>query len=90
MNVVKKNQTLAPDLIALAREVRAAKGDAVAASGFQDRLEEAREDSVEARKRWRIMKSVVAAVVVGSGVDWASDDSLKELVLDDEDEGGED
>ena len=87
---MKKNRDLAPVLIALAREVRAAKDDVVAASSLKEQLEEARDDSDEARKRWRIMKSVVAGVVAGSGVDWASDDLLRELVLDDETEDSED
>ena len=49
-------------------------------------LVDAREATTTARKRWRIMKSVVGAIIAGSGVDWARDDTLRNLVLDDEDE----
>ena len=86
INTMKKNQDLAPSLITLARDLESARNDAIATSSLKDRLDEAQEDSSEARKRWRIMKSVVAAVIGGSGIDWASDDTLRELVLDDEDE----
>ena len=81
---VKKNRELAPDVIASAREVKAANDEAVATSGLTEQLEEAAEEVREGKRRWRIMKSVVAAVVAGSGIDWASDDRLRELVLDDE------
>jgi len=37
-----------------------------------------------AKKRWRIMKSVVAAIIAGSGVDWARNNDLRNLVLDEE------
>jgi len=82
--VVEKNRGLAPTVISLAREVKAAKDDAVGQLGIKEELEEATEDAVEAKRRWRIMKSVVAAAVVGSGIDWASEEGLRELVLDDE------
>ncbi|KAI9815284.1 MAG: hypothetical protein M1827_002764 [Pycnora praestabilis] len=40
------------------------------------------EEKKIARSRWRIMKSVVAAVIVGSGIDWSQDEVLQELVID--------
>jgi Centromere protein H (CENP-H) len=40
----------------------------------------------KARAEWRVMKGVVGGVVVGSGVDWASDETLCELVMEAEDE----
>lgn len=49
------------------------------------RIENVRNDTKESQGRWRIMKSVVAAIIAGSGIDWARDEDLRELVLDDED-----
>ncbi|KAH7041917.1 centromere protein H (CENP-H)-domain-containing protein [Macrophomina phaseolina] len=52
----------------------------------RDALLAAEKDVAAARRRWRTVKGVVAGVVVGSGVDWAADEGLRELVLEDEDE----
>ncbi|KAI0011647.1 centromere protein H (CENP-H)-domain-containing protein [Xylariaceae sp. FL0662B] len=40
------------------------------------------------RQRWRVLKETAAAVVVGSGVDWARRPELRDVVLDPEDEDG--
>lgn len=45
------------------------------------------EDEVASRrKRWRVIKGVASGVVAGSGVDWARDDELCDMVLDAENE----
>ncbi|CAM1506682.1 Fc.00g063230.m01.CDS01 [Cosmosporella sp. VM-42] len=38
------------------------------------------------KQRWRVVKGVAAGVVAGSGVDWGSDDELRDIVLDPESE----
>ena len=45
------------------------------------------EDEVKAsRQRWRVVKGVASGVIAGSGVDWARDDELRDIVLDPESE----
>jgi hypothetical protein len=34
------------------------------------------------RQKWEMVKSVVSATIVASGVDWARDDDLRRLVMD--------
>ncbi|KAI1435070.1 centromere protein H (CENP-H)-domain-containing protein [Xylaria sp. CBS 124048] len=34
------------------------------------------------RQRWRVLKDTASAIVVGSGVDWAGDTELRDMVLD--------
>ena len=44
------------------------------------------ETDLKARKaQWEIMKSIASAVVVASGLNWADDDMLRALVLDESD-----
>ena len=38
----------------------------------------------ESRQRWKLIKGAASAIVVGSGVDWARDAALLEIVLDPE------
>lgn len=41
---------------------------------------------LKARKaQWETMKSIASAVVVASGLNWADDDMLRALVLDESD-----
>jgi hypothetical protein len=40
----------------------------------------------KARAEWRVLKGVVGGVVVGSGVNWAEDKELVEIVMDDGEE----
>ena len=43
------------------------------------------ESQVKASKqKWRIIKGTASAVVAGSGVDWVSDQKLRDMVLDPE------
>jgi hypothetical protein len=45
------------------------------------------ETDLKARKaQWETMKSIASAVVVGSGLNWADDDMLRALVLDESDD----
>jgi len=53
------------------------------------KVEELDVASKQSKQRWRIMKNTASAVVVGSGVDWARDPKLLEIVLDDDDEADE-
>jgi hypothetical protein len=41
----------------------------------------AEEELRETRVRWDMIRNVVQAVVVASGVDWVRDEGLRELVL---------
>ena len=52
---------------------------------FQEELEELRAGSKAEKRQYRIMKSLVSAIVAGSGYDWSQDEELRNLVMDVED-----
>jgi len=81
-----QNAELAQKMVGIAEAVRAPRTEDVEDDGMRTRLEKADEEVVSARKRWRVLKSLTAGVVVGSGVNWDGDEELVDLVLDDEDE----
>lgn len=75
------------DLVGLAQRVmrlagEVAEGDG-GADGAGDEWEAAEREERDAKRRWRVMKGLVAGVVVGSGVRWTEDEELVDLVLDD-------
>ena len=87
IHAMEKNRAMTVTLLALAKKVQGQRDEVTKDARLGAQLDETRKDTATARQRWRIMKSVVAAVVAGSGLDWAGDDSLRDLVLDEEKEG---
>ncbi|CAG7928010.1 unnamed protein product [Penicillium olsonii] len=49
-------------------------------------LETLEADLKDRKARWDTMKNIASAVVVASGIDWADDDILRALVLDESDD----
>ncbi|KAL3464428.1 centromere protein H (CENP-H)-domain-containing protein [Aspergillus heterothallicus] len=49
---------------------------------LKQQLLELEADHRKSKARWELMKSVASAIVVGSGVNWADDEDLTALVLD--------
>lgn len=82
----EKNKGLAQTLLDLAEETKSQSTEEVEDPKLRAQLQELDSRVQTARRRWRIMKSVVAGMVVGSGINWANDAMLRELVMDDEDE----
>ncbi|KAF2144971.1 uncharacterized protein K452DRAFT_222087 [Aplosporella prunicola CBS 121167] len=81
----KKNQELAKTLLDLAERNKAQTADEVPDENLRGQIRALEEQVRDSRRKWRTLKSIVAGVIVGSGVDWATDEKLRELVLDDED-----
>jgi len=90
IRTLKRNRELEATLRTLKESTRSQKEEVEKDPKYSARLEESREEAKTSRQRWRIMKSVVAAVIAESGVDWVHDEKLRGLVLDDEDEKDED
>ena len=69
-------------LLGLTNQLKEQDVDNIDDIELRSQLDTLQVDTKEARRRLRIVKSVVAAVVAGSGIDWARDDELRDLVLD--------
>lgn len=86
MRLMERNRELASTLIKLTDQIRLQQLNALNDSNLIDRLEKLKSDTEIGKRRWRVMKSLMAGTVVGSGINWASDNKLKTLVLDDEED----
>lgn len=80
----EKNQESASQLMNLTDQIRLQQSTAMNEAKLNRRLEILKADTKIAKKRWRIMRSVVAAVIVGSGINWACHDEWKDFVIDEE------
>jgi type VI protein secretion system component VasA len=88
IQAIAENKELAREMLKLANELKAEKVEEVEDARIRKQLEKLEDEVKKARTEWRVMKSLVAGVVAGSGVDWAKDPKLLSLVLDEEDELG--
>lgn len=86
IQVMDKNAELAQELFRLVNAKRASAEVEVRDAEVRSEVESLKEELRNSRTKWRIMKSVVSAMVAGSGINWAEDDKLRELVMDDEDD----
>lgn len=82
IEAMEKNRELTATLVDLTHKMSAQRASAVNESNLGKQLEILRDEVRTARKRWKLMKSVVAAVIVGSEVDWARNDELRQVVID--------
>ncbi|KAI9875377.1 MAG: hypothetical protein M1830_008570 [Pleopsidium flavum] len=78
-----RNRGLTSTLLSLVEDNKAEGIEDVKDPELRDQLDNLEEEIRLQRSRWRIMKNVIGAVVVGSGIDWARSDELRELVVDD-------
>lgn len=82
----ERNRPLAAEIMDLTEKINERNDKVKEQPKIKKRLEEVKGEADTAVRQWRIMKRVVSAVVAGSGVNWAEDDGLRDLVLDAEDE----
>ncbi|KAF7912915.1 uncharacterized protein EAF01_001936 [Botrytis porri] len=80
----RKNIELATEMLALAEEANSQGKEHIQDPDIRAQLDELEGAMKNSRQRWRIMKNTASAVIVGSGVDWARDPKLLEIVLDDD------
>ncbi|KAM7197664.1 Centromere protein H (CENP-H) domain containing protein [Naviculisporaceae sp. PSN 640] len=79
----KENVLLASNVLQLAEEIRARHHvQDVEDIRLKKALAEVEKDLVASRQRWKAIKGVTSAIVAGSGVDWARDNRLRDMVLD--------
>lgn len=85
IQINQENQELVRQLLELTKED----------DTWRDRLQDAHlasqldelEANLKTRKRkWEVLKNVASAMVVGSGLNWADDEKLCALVLDESDD----
>jgi Centromere protein H (CENP-H) len=80
-----ENAVMATRMLSLADAARAQKGD-ISDPKLRARVNELEAAMRASRQRWRILKGTASAAIAGSGVDWARDPHLLEIVMDDDDD----
>lgn len=84
LKTIEQNRALTTTFLEVTQNGQDQRDRVLRESGARVQLDSLEEETAMARSRWRIMKSVVGAIIAGSGVDWVGDDTLRDLVLDEE------
>ncbi|CAO2647821.1 Nn.00g087430.m01.CDS01 [Neocucurbitaria sp. VM-36] len=83
----KKNRELSKTMLALAEEMKAQSAKDIEDPILRDQVDAVDKELKESKRRMKTLKGVLSAMIVGSGINWAADEGLTELVLDDEEDG---
>jgi len=81
IRAVQENQALVRTLFELTKVQKSRKEDITDAK-LKSQLEMLEMENRTQRANWVTIKRVVSAAIVASGVDWASDEKLQELVIE--------
>ena len=85
VQINQKNQELARQLLELTREDDSWR-DELEDGALKAQLAELEADQKKRKAKWDTMKNIASAVVVGCGVNWAENEALSDLVLDEMDD----
>ncbi|KAF2205977.1 hypothetical protein GQ43DRAFT_384722 [Delitschia confertaspora ATCC 74209] len=83
---LSKNKKLAQTLLALTQNLKGQLTSDIEDPQLRKEVEDAEKEVKTARRTAKLLKGVISGMIVGSGVNWADDVVLRELVMDDEDD----
>ncbi|KAL4969545.1 centromere protein H [Aspergillus stella-maris] len=81
----KQNQELARELLELTKDDDSWR-EQLSDADLKEQLAQLEAEHKKSKAKWETMKSVASAIVVCSGVNWAEDEDLTALVLDESDD----
>ncbi|KAI0815519.1 centromere protein H (CENP-H)-domain-containing protein [Xylaria sp. FL0064] len=83
LRLSRENVVLAQRLLDLAKETEQGKAELLSGdSEYAAEIAALEAEVKSSRQRWRVLKGTASAIVAGSGVDWAGDAELRDMVLD--------
>ena len=86
MILSRSNEKLSAQMLELAEQANTLRKEDIEDPTARKQLDELEEQVKASKQKWRIMKGTASGTIVGSGVDWARDEKLLEIVLDREGE----
>lgn len=82
----RQNAVMAEEMLKLAEDASAQRKEDIQDPEIRAQLDALETETKDNRQRWRMLKGMTSAVVAGSGIDWSRDQTLRDLVLDKEDD----
>ena len=82
-----RNRELSKTLLDLADEAKALSKEDIQDPQLRDKVTAVEREVKESKRRLHTLKGILSGMIVGSGINWAENEMLRELVMDDEDDG---
>ncbi|CAN9116166.1 unnamed protein product [Alternaria alternata] len=82
----QRHEELAETMLALAEEMKTQSAHDIEDAQLRQRVDAVDKELKDSRRRAKTLKGILSAMIVGSGINWAADEGLTELVLEDEDD----
>ncbi|RYN26721.1 hypothetical protein AA0118_g226 [Alternaria tenuissima] len=82
----QRHEELAETMLALAEEMKTQSVHDIEDAQLRQRVDAVDKELKDSRRRAKTLKGILSAMIVGSGINWAADEGLTELVLEDEDD----
>jgi hypothetical protein len=82
----ERNRGLAKTLVALAEGAKSESTEDIEDPQLREKVNAVEKEVKESRRRMLNLKGILSGMIVGSGINWAEDEVLRELVMDDEDD----
>jgi hypothetical protein len=82
----QRNRELAKTMLALAEEVKTQSVRDIEDPQLRQRVDAVEQELKDSRRRVKTLRGILSAMIVGSGINWAADEGLTELVMEDEDD----
>lgn len=82
----QKNRELSQTMLGLAEATKSQSAEDIDDPRLREQIKAVEKELKDSRRRMKTLKGILSAMVVGSGINWAADESLTDLVLEDEDD----
>ncbi|KAF2016142.1 hypothetical protein BU24DRAFT_492293 [Aaosphaeria arxii CBS 175.79] len=83
----QKNTETASVLLKLAEDLKRQSAEDIEDVQLRGKVDAVQKELKGSRSRLRTLKGIISGMIVGSGIDWADDEVLRELVMDDDEDG---
>ena len=87
MSANEKNRELSQTMLALAEKMKTQSAEDIEDPRLREQVDTADKELKESRRRMKTLKAILSAMIVGSGINWAADETLTELVMDEKEDG---
>ncbi len=82
----QKNRELSKTMLTLAEATKSQSADDIDDPKLREQVRLVDKELKDSRRRMKTLKGILSAMIVGSGINWAADKNLTELVLEDDDD----
>jgi len=82
----QQNRQRSKEMLDLAEKMKSQTAKDIEDPRLRDQVSAVGRELKDSRRKMKTLKGILSAMIVGSGINWAADKDLTELVMDDEED----